>query len=232
MRVETVLKELEKLGSPEVVEAKKRFAIESANSHGIFMKDLKILAKKIGKNDALAVELFDTGVYEAKLLVPLLFNPKKLTSALMEKWMKSFDNWEICDSFCMSFFGENKLGVEKAFKWVEHKGEFQKRAGFVCMVSYSYKNREASNEEFHQFFPIMIKHANDDRTYVMKGINWALRQIGKRNVDLNHAAIEVAHAIRLLDTKPARWIAADALRELQNEKVCLRNYPRNIYGVP
>jgi 3-methyladenine DNA glycosylase AlkD len=144
----------------------------------------------------------------------------------MEKWVKTFDNWEICDTFCMGFFGVSPLALKKAFQWVEYTGEFQKRAGFVCMVSFAFTDKKASNDEIRRFFPVMMRHANDERKYVMKAINWALRQAGKRNQDLHKEAIEVAYQILLLGTKPSRWIALDALRQLQSEKVSMKNYPR------
>jgi 3-methyladenine DNA glycosylase AlkD len=271
-----ILGELEKLGSPEVKRAKAGFAITAENSHGIYMKDLKVLAAKISKTytavpipiesgnaggeadiivptpiisvippankksgkpktvtDTLALQLFDTGIYEARLLCSMLFNPKNLTAPLMEKWVQTFENWEICDTYCMRVMGKSnstKLVLPKAYEWVEHEAEYQKRAGFVLMVVYSFNDKTASNDTIRPFFPMMLKHANDERTYVMKAINWALRQVGKRNPDLCREAIEVANQIEALGTKPARWIARDALRELQNPKVVIRNYPRYIYG--
>src|SRR5258707_927513 len=114
MRIQEILKEIKRLGDPEVKKTKARFAVVAENSHGIFLKDLQVLAKRIGPNDDLAIDLFDSGVYEARLLAPLLFDPDHLTSGLMEKWVKTFENWEICDTFCMGFFGASRYAVEKA----------------------------------------------------------------------------------------------------------------------
>ncbi len=230
MDLKEILSELKKLGNPKVKKTKENFAIAVKNSYGIFLKDLNVLAKKIGKNDKLAIQLFDSGVYEARLLTSMLFNPKNLTEALMEKWVKVFDNWEICDTFCMNIFGKSSFAVKKAFEWSERKPEFQKRAGFVCMVQYAFTNKEAPNTEIQKFFPIMIIEATDERTYVMKGINWALRQVGKRNIDLHKEAIKVAEKILALNTKSAKWIATDALRQLKSKKVSMKNYPKKIYG--
>jgi len=191
---------------------------------------LKALAKKIGKNDDLALRLFDTGIYEARILCSMVFNPKNLTEPLMEKWVKTFENWEICDTFCMGFMGKSEFVLPKAFEWTEYNTEYQKRAGFVLMVAYAFTDKHATNNVIRQFFPIMIQHANDERKYVMKGINWALRQVGKRNQDLYNEAIEVAHEILAIESKPAQWIAKDALRQLQGSKVFFKNYPRKIYG--
>lgn len=230
MEVHEVLAQLEKMGSPEVKQIKARFAITAANSHGIFLKDLDAFAKKIGKDDELALRLFDTGVYEARLLCSRLFNPRNITEPLMEKWVSTFENWEICDTFCMGFMGRSSFALPKAFAWAEYEPEYQKRAGFVLMVAYAFTDKHAPNEVIRQFYPVMIRHANDERKYVMKGINWALRQVGKRNRDLYAEALDVAHEILALGSKPAQWIARDALRQLRSPKVSLKNYPREIYG--
>jgi 3-methyladenine DNA glycosylase AlkD len=230
MHLNDVLAELERLGSPDVKAIKARFAITAEQSHGIFLKDIKALAKRIGRNDALALELFDSGIYEARVLCSKLYNPRNVTEALMEKWSASFENWEICDTFCMGFLGTTKFAVPKAYEWVEREGEFQKRAGFVLMTAHAFTDKKTPNEVYREFFPVMIRHANDERTYVMKGINWALRQIGKRNKDLYQAALETANTILALNTKPARWIAKDALRQLQSPKVSMKNYPRGEYS--
>ena len=230
MELQDVLAALEKLGSPEVKQIKAGFAITAENSHGIFLKDIKALAKKIGRNDALALELFDTGIYEARVLCSKIYNPRNVTEALMEKWSATFENWEICDTFCMGFLGTTRFAVPKAYEWAAREGEFQKRAGFVLMVVHAFTDKKATNDVFRAFFPVMIRQANDERTYVMKGINWALRQIGKRNVDLYGEALETAQTILALNTKPARWIAKDAIRQLQSPKVHFKNYPRSEYG--
>jgi 3-methyladenine DNA glycosylase AlkD len=230
MQIDQILAGLEKLGSPEVKKTKERFAITAQNSHGIFLTDLKSFAKQIGRNDDLALELFDTGIYEARLLTSMLFNPKNLTEPLMEKWVKTFENWEICDTFCMGFMGKSKFVLPKAFEWVEYQPEYQKRAGFVLMVAYAFTDTQATNEVIRSFFPPMLKHATDERKYVMKGINWALRQVGKRNQDLHKESLAIADQILALGTKPARWIARDAIRQLQSSKVYFKNYPKAIYG--
>src|ERR1041385_8748470 len=210
MELHEILQQLEAMGSSETKKIKEHFAIKAENSHGIFLKELDALAKKIGKNDDLALRLFDTGIYEARLLTSRLFNPKHITEPLMDKWVSVFDNWEICDTFCMGFMGRSKFVLPKTFEWAEREPEYQKRAGFALMVAYSLTDKDAGNEVIRRFFPVMVKHANDERKYVMKGINWALRQVGKRNQDLHSEAIAVANEIVALDTKPPRWIAKDA----------------------
>lgn len=230
MEVKEILAKLKAMGDPKVKKIKEGFAITANNSYGVFLKDLDAFAKKIGKNDELALRLFDTGIYEAKILCSRLYNPKNVTESMMEKWVKAFENWEICDTFCMSFLGKGPFVLPKALQWTQYKPEYQKRAGFVLMVAYAFTDKHAPNETIRKLFPIMKKHANDERKYVMKGINWALRQVGKRNLHLHQEAIDVAHDILAMGSKPAQWIAKDALRQLQSPKVFFKNYPRDTYG--
>ncbi len=122
-------------------------------------------------------------------------SPEKISEQQMEKWITYFNTWEICDSFCMQLFKFHSLAIEKAFLWCEREKEFEKRAGFVLMATYGFANKNANNEVFEQFFPLLIRHAYDDRVYVKKAVNWALRQIGKRNIDLQKEAIKTAKII-------------------------------------
>jgi 3-methyladenine DNA glycosylase AlkD len=226
---EQILADLARRGSAATRQTKARFAIAPEPSHGIFLKDLQVYAKQIGRDDALALRLFDTGVYEAKLLCRMLFNPAHITEALMEKWVAAFDNWEICDTYCMGFMGKSPFAVSKAYTWVEREPEYQKRAGFVLMVSHAFTHKTAPNDEFRQFFPVLVRHVSDERTYVMKGVNWALRQIGKRNRDLYQEALAVADEILALNTPSARWIAKDAIRQLKAPNVAMKHYPAKLY---
>lgn len=230
MELADVLQRLEALGDPNTKRIKERFAITAENSHGIFLKDLDLLAKTIGKDDALALQLFDSGIYEARLLTSKLYNPKHITEPLMEKWAATFENWEICDTFCMGFMGRTPFALPKALEWAERQPEYQKRAGFVLMVAYAFTEPNAGNDVIRQFFPVMKRHASDERKYVMKGINWALRQVGKRNRDLHAEALAIAEEIRALGSKPARWIASDAIRQLNSPRIHFKNYPKAEYG--
>lgn len=213
----------------KIVFKEKKFGIVSNNSLGIYHKDLEILTKEIGRDNELALRLFDSGIYEARLLCSKMFKPKDVTETLMEKWVKTFENWEICDSFCMGLFSKNELAVAKIMEWTQRKPEFEKRAGFTIIASYCMTDKTSGNELFEQFFPIIKREANDERLYVKKAVNWALRNIGKRNVDLNRRAIEEAHEILMLESKTAKWIAKNALTELQKENVRMSDYPRPEY---
>lgn len=230
MQFDQILNELKSLSDPEIKAYKaKKFGINSENSWGVYQKDLSALAKKIGKNTSIGVQLFDTNIYDAQLLCAKICRPKEISEEKMENWITFFNTWEICDSFCMQLFKFHPLAIEKALLWCERENEFEKRAGFVLMATYGFADKKANNEVFEQFFPYLIKHAKDDRLYVKKAVNWALRQIGKRNVHLQKKAIKTAEDILKQNTRSAQWIANDALRELQGDKLNILDYPRHIY---
>ena len=164
MNLEEVLSALEALANPGKIKIKRdKFGIVANNALGVYQKDLKDLAKKIGCHDELALALFDTGIYEARILCSKVFNPCSITEELMEKWVDTFENWEICDSFCMGFFAKSEFALTKAVEWSRHEKEFVKRAGFVIMACYGFANKNAENVVFEQFFPIIepdIPHTN------------------------------------------------------------------------
>lgn len=230
MNLQQVLRQLSVLADPEKIEIKERkFGIYAKNSLGIYHKELKVLAKEIGQDNKLAIELFDTGIYEARILCSKICDPEGLSEELMDKWVVGFENWEICDSFCMGFFAKSNFALPKAHEWSEAESEFVKRAGFVIMAAYGFANKKAGNEVFEQFFLPIEREANDDRLYVKKAINWALRNIGKRNTDLHASAINIAKRLLATNSKPANWIAKNALNELEKPGVNMLDYPRHIY---
>ncbi len=230
MEFQEVINELKKLAEPEKVLFKhKKYNIVAHNALGVYQKDLKEIAKKIGYNNSLAIQLFESNIYEARILCSKIFNPKDLTIELMEKWVSTFENWEICDSFCMALFAKSQYAVDKAIEWSKREPEFEKRAGFAIMAAYCMADKKAENSLFELFLERIKSEAGDDRQYVKKAVNWALRNIGKRNKDLNKKAIAVAQDIKKQGAKPAIWIANDALRELQSEKINILDYPRHIY---
>jgi len=207
----------------------KKFGIISNNSLGIYHKDLKIIAKDIGKDNELALQLFDSGIYEARLLCSKMFSPKDVTEQLMEKWVKTFENWEICDSFSMGLFSKSEFAVSKINEWSKREREFEKRSAFATLASYCMADKKSNNELFEQFFSIIKQESNDDRQYVKKAVNWALRNIGKRNIDLNKKAIETAYEILNFGSNSSKWIAKNALKELEGENVKILDYPRSRY---
>lgn len=213
----------------KVILKEKKFGIRSNNSLGIYHSELKVIAKEIGLDNKLALQLFDSGIYEGRLLCSKMFNPKDVTEVLMEKWVRTFENWEICDSFSMGLFAKSEFAFVKIPEWTKRKPEFEKRAGFTIMASYCMADKKSGNELFEQFFPIIKREANDERLYVKKAVNWALRNIGKRNIDLNKKAIEVANELLEFESPSAKWIAKNALNELQKETIRMSDYPRTKY---
>ncbi|WP_226913017.1 DNA alkylation repair protein [Flavicella marina] len=231
MTKEEVLNRLEALSNPEKVVFKaKKFGVQTASKTlGIYQKDLKLLAKEIGKNTELGIALFDTEIYEARILCSKICKPKEVTEKMMDTWVETFDTWEICDSFCMELFKFSPYAIEKAFAWSDREEEFVKRAGIVLMAVYGFADKNAENAVFESFFPVLIHEAQDDRIYVKKAVSWALRNIGKRNSDLREKVMRVADEIAAETSDSARWIAKDVLRELKKENVKSLDYPREIY---
>lgn len=230
MTLNNILDKLQKLSNPEkIVFKENKFGIISNNSLGIYHQDLKLLAKEIGQNNQLALELFDTDIYEARILCSKIYNPKDITEELMEKWVVTFENWEICDSFCMGFFAQSKYALQKTEEWSQRDKEFIKRASFTIMASYGFANKKAQNEVFERFLEIVLREVEDERIYVKKAVNWVLRNVGKRNIDLNKKAILIANKILENSSKSAQWIAKNALKELQQENPKILDYPRDIY---
>jgi len=230
MNLQQAINHLEALANPEKVTFKeKKFGIRANNSLGIYHKDLKALAKEIGQDNKLAIDLYNTGIYEARLLCSKIFDPKSISVQQMDEWSADFENWEICDSFCMGFFAKNEHALSKAMEWSTAEGEFVKRAGFVIMAAFGFANKNEENETFESFFHPIERESTDNRLYVKKAVNWALRNIGKRNIDLRIKAIEVANRILITDSKSAKWVASNALAELKKKNGCTLNYPRHIY---
>jgi 3-methyladenine DNA glycosylase AlkD len=230
MDYKQIIARLQELGDPEkAVFKEKKYGIIAQNALGIYQKDLNALAKVIPQSDELAIQLFDSGIYEARILCSKLFNPQSLTEGLMEKWVSTFDNWEICDSFCMGLFAKSQWAVPKAMEWPSRTPEFEKRAGFVIMAAYCMADKKADNAVYESFLPLIKREATDERVYVKKAVNWALRNIGKRNIDLKAKAINCAGDILATDHKTARWIASHAIKALTKEGARTMDYPRHVY---
>jgi len=199
-----------------------RFGINVDNARGVSTPALKALARKIGRDHQLALQLWDSGIFEARAVAALIADPNQVTRALMDRWTRAFDSWAICDGCCSYLFRKTPFAWAKAVEWSAKKPEFVKRSGFSLMAYLAVHDKKADDAAFEKLLPIIEGAADDDRQFVKKAVNWALRQIGKRNVQLNRRAIRTAENIRARGTRSARWIAADALRELRGEKVQAR----------
>ena len=217
--LEYVIDEIKRRGSPKAVAGMARFGIETGTAFGVSIPQLRYLAKKVGTNHELAQKLWKTGIHEARILASMIDDSTRVSEAQMEKWAADFDSWDVVDGCCGNLFDKTKFANRKANEWSARKEEFVKRAGFVLMAELAVHNKEASNKTFLDFLPLIIREASDERNFVKKAVNWALRQIGKRNTVLNAAAIKTCIEIRDSDSKSAKWIAADALRELASDPV-------------
>jgi len=219
MECEEIVQKLKSLSNPENVKGMARYGINPKNNLGISIYQLRPLAKEIGRNHPLALKLWDSKIHDARLLACFIDDPKKVTADQMDKWAEDFDSWDICDQACTSLFDLSPLAYEKVYQWSESDKEFMKRGAFSLIAGLAVHDKIATDKEFEQFLPIIIKHSVDDCNYVKKAVNWALRNIGKRNLHLNKRAIEAAKEIQKINSKSARWIASDALRELTGDKI-------------
>ena len=214
-----IINRLKALSNPEAVKGMSRFGINPENTYGVSIPNLRKIAKESGKNHVLAQELWASGIHEAKILASMIDDPKEVIEEQMEVWVRGFDSWDVCDQVCMNLFDKVPLAWQKVSEWAEREEEFVKRAAFALIACFAWHDKTAADEEFIRFLPIIIKGATDERNFVKKAFNWALRHIGKRNPNLNAAAIKTAEEIKKVDSKAARWIASDAIRELTGEAV-------------
>ncbi len=214
---DTAVSELKRRANKRNLEGMQRFAIPA--DLGVTMPQLRAIAKKLGKNHVLAQRLFSTKLHEAKLLAVLVDDPKHVTEKQFETWAREFRSWDLCDVCCGNLFDKTPYAYAKAFEYSKRKEEFVKRTGFVLMATLAVHDKTASDAKLAKFLPVIKREARDNRNFVRKAVNWALRQIGKRNVRLNKLAIAAAREIREQGTPSARWIASNALIELEGKAV-------------
>ena len=222
MELSLVVKKLEELSDRTYRQGMERFAVPSENAWGVPMPGIRALAKEIGKDHKLAEELWKQGYYEARILAGLIEDPKMVSAGQMEDWVKDFDSWGITDNTCGNCFDKTSLVYQKAGEWTRRKEEFVKRAGFALMAYLTVHDKRQPDEVFLSFLPLIKDASSDKRNFVKKAVSWALREIGKRNIGLNGKAIACAKEIEALDAPSARWIARDALCELQSNEVKVR----------
>ena len=217
-----VLQELKKLANPRVRAKMAYFGVKVPKAYGISVPVLHRLARQIGRKHKLAEQLWASGIHEARILATLIGEPGKVTSAQMERWVRDFDSWDVVDAACCYLFAYAGPAWGKVNAWSRRSEEFQKRAAFSLAAYLSYKDKKAPDARFERFLRVIEREAWDERNFVRKAVNWALRNIGKRNVRLNRAAVRAAERIRQQESRPARWITADALRELKSKAVQAR----------
>jgi len=222
-QVQAVLASLARLADKRVFEdMSKRYGIYTSKAFGVSMSNIQKVAKPLGRNHALAAALWETGWYEARMLTSFVDVPGQVTAAQMDAWVRDFDNWGICDTLCFNLFDRTPHAWRKVAQWCKQEDEFVKRAGFALLWSLTVHDKVASDEQFRQGLVLILRAASDERHFVKKAVNMALRAIGKRNPALNKAAVAVAR--RLADSRQAsaRWVGKDALRELTSAGVTRR----------
>jgi 3-methyladenine DNA glycosylase AlkD len=217
--VEAVLEKLKEKANPSNLEGMQHYGITVSHRLGVSIPDMRKLAKEIGKDHLLALELWKKGLSETQILAAMVDDPEKVTEKQMDDWVKDFDSWDVCDQVCMNLFEKTPFSGSKIREWSRREEEFVKRAAFALIACLAWHSKKASDQDFTSLFPVMKCGALDGRNYVKKAVNWALRNIGKRNLNLNMAAIELARELQQVDSKSARWIGSDALKELESESV-------------
>ncbi|MFA5772234.1 MAG: DNA alkylation repair protein [Thermoplasmata archaeon] len=214
-----IVNTIKSMHNPKNVEGMARYGISTRNTYGISIPFLRKIAKEKGQNHKLAVELWNTGIHEARILAAYIDDPGNVTSKQMDNWVSDFDSWDVCDQVCSNLFDKTRFAYQKASKWITQDEEFIKRAGFALISALAVHDKRAKDEVFADFLQSIMDSSTDERNFVKKAVNWSLRQIGKRSVNLNKKAIGAALRIERLDSKTARWIATDALRELRSDAV-------------
>jgi 3-methyladenine DNA glycosylase AlkD len=217
--VKDVLDKLQSKARPEQLEGMAKYGMTVEQRLGVSVPDMRNLAKEIGRDHKLALDLWKTGIAEARIVAGMVDNPVQLTEEQMEEWVKGINSWDVCDQVCMNLFEKNPLAWKKIVDWAEREEEFVKRTAFSLIACLAWHDKKADDEKFIELLPVIMRGATDERNFVKKAVNWALRNIGKRNLNLNEAVINTAKEIKRLDSRAARWVASDTLRELEGDAV-------------
>jgi 3-methyladenine DNA glycosylase AlkD len=212
--VEQIIGNLKEKSRPDQLAGMSRFRMSVENRLGVSVPELRKLAKQIGKNHQLALDLWETGIADARILASMIDMPEKLTDKQMEDWVKDFDSWDVCDQVCMNLFDKHPLAWKKIGEWANREEEFVKRAGYTLIACLALHDKKAKDDQFIQYIPIIKDGVDDDRNFVKKAVSWALRNIGKRNRHLNQIALQTAKDISQIDSKTANWIAKDVTKDL------------------
>jgi len=219
LRSKDVIRKLEASANPEAVAGMARYGISPEKTLGISIPVLRRMARETGTDHGLALDLWASGIHEARILASMVDDPRAVTEEQAESWVSEFDSWDVCDQVCMNLFWRAPFAWRKAVEWCGRRAEFEKRAGFALMARLAWQDKKASDGDFERLLPVIKREATDNRNYVKKAVSWALRQIGKRNLALNRKAVKTAEEIGKLEEKSARWIANDALKELESDAV-------------
>ena len=217
--VEEVLERLREKARPDQLDGMARYGMVTENRLGVSVPDMRRLAKEFGKDHGLALQLWKTGVQEARIMAALIDEAHAVTEEQMEEWVKDFNSWDVCDQVCMNLFDKTPHAWKKVRDWSVREEEFVRRAAFSLIACLAWHDKETDDRMFVDLLPLIQNAATDERNYVKKAVNWALRHIGKRNRALNREALKAAQEIQKIDSKSARWIASNAIKELESESV-------------
>ena len=222
-QVQAVLASLERFADKRVREdMSKRYGVYTNKAFGVSMSNIQKVAKPLGRNHELAAALWETGWYEARMVTSFVDEPARVTAAQMDAWVRDFDNWGNCDTLCFNLFDRTPHAWRKVAQWCKQEEEFVKRAGFALLWSLTVHDKQADDEQFRQGLVLILRGASDERHFVKKAVNMALRAVGKRNPALNAAAVAVARRLADSPNAAARWVGKDALRELTSASVTRR----------
>lgn len=219
MSLEQAVKRLKAAARPDQLDGMAKYGMNKENRLGVSMPDLRTLAKEIGKDHQLALQLWEMGIQDARILAALVDKPEEVTEEQMDNWVQGINSWDVCDQLCMNLFDKTRFARKKIAEWSEREEEFVKRTAYSLIACLACHDKQAPDSLFLEFLPIITNGATDDRNFVKKGVSWALRHIGKRNLNLNRAALKRAKEIQRLDSRAARWIASNVIRELESEAV-------------
>ena len=217
--INEIINQIKSAGSKASIDGMSRYGINTENAMGVSLPTLRKIAKKIKNDHNLALQLWDSKIHEARILAGIIDNPKEVTEQQLEKWVKDFDSWDLCDQCCSNLFVNTSFAYSKALEWVDRNEEYVKRSGFVMMACLAQKSKNTSDKEFEPFLKLIVREAEDERHMVKKAVNWALRQIGKRNLELNEKAVRIAETLLKSENKSTQWIAKDAYKELTSNAV-------------
>lgn len=218
---DAVLKRLQAAGRTAHVDGMARFGIRSAKAYGVRAPQIRSIAKDLRRHPELASALWSTGVLEARILATMIADPLQITEEEVERWVRDFDCWAVCDAACICLLWKTPFAWRKVREWSVREREYERRAAFALLAGLALHDKKAADKQFRASFRLISRAAGDDRNFVKKAVNWALRQIGKRNAGLCAAAIQVAESLAAADARSARWIGHDALRELRRKAKAL-----------
>ncbi|MBT3360560.1 MAG: DNA alkylation repair protein [Rhodospirillales bacterium] len=222
MNATEIVARLKELSRPDQLEGMARYGINTQNALAVRIPELRKIARENGRDHDVALDLWATGIHEARILAAMICEPQKATNAQLEEWVADFNSWDLCDQVCSNFFDKTAFAWDKAREWSGRNEDFVKRAGFTLMACLAVHDKQATDAAFLDLLPIIERQSIDGRNYVKKAVNWALRGIGKRNRALHAAALALSQTLLDADDKAARWIGRDAHRELSDEKTLSR----------